>query len=88
MLYSVQEPYFLVLANLQSIQSNKRQKKETLGFSHRFFAYMHLSKREISIPSKKNLESFSHFLAFVINHLGRRAKKFGYIWSLSTARIA
>ena len=55
MFYSVQEPYFLVLENLQSIQSNKRQKKETLGFSHRFFAYMHLSKREISIPSKKNL---------------------------------
>ena len=43
MFYSVQEPHFLVLENLQSIQSNKRQKKETLGFSHPFFAYMHLS---------------------------------------------
>ena len=39
---SVQEPYFLILANLES---NKRQKKETLRFSHEFFAYMHLSKR-------------------------------------------
>ena len=48
MFYSVQEPYFL--ANLQSIQSNKRQKKETLGFPHRFFAYILFSKREISIP--------------------------------------
>ena len=32
--------YLLILANLQS---NKRQKKETPRFSHRFFAYMHLS---------------------------------------------
>ena len=63
MLYSVQEPYFLALANLQSIQSNKRQKKETLGFSRRFFAYMHLSKREISIPSKKPRKFFT-FLSF------------------------
>ena len=39
---SVQEPYFLILANLES---NKRHKKETLRFSHEFFAYMHLSKR-------------------------------------------
>ena len=63
MFYSVQEPYFLALANLQSIQSNKRQKKETLGFSRRFFAYMHLSKREISIPSKKPRKFFT-FLSF------------------------
>ena len=61
MFYSAQEPYLLVLANLQSIQSNKRQKKETLRFSHRFFAYMHLSKREISIPSKKNSKVFRIF---------------------------
>ena len=42
MFCSVEEPYFLILANLES---NKRQKKETLRFSHRFFAYMYLSKR-------------------------------------------
>ena len=61
MFYSAQDPYLLVLSNLQSIQSNKRQKKETLRFSHRFFAYMHLSKREISIPSKKNSKVFRIF---------------------------
>ena len=43
------------------IQCNKRQKKETLGFSHGFFAYMHLSKREISIPSKKPRNFFTFF---------------------------
>ena len=37
MFSSVQEPYFLILANLQ----NNKRKKETLRFSHRFFAYMH-----------------------------------------------
>ena len=47
MFWSVQEPYFLILANLES---NKRQKKETLRFSHRFFAYMHLSKRAWNFP--------------------------------------
>ena len=61
MFYSVQESYFLVLANLQSIQSNKRQKKETLGFSHRLFAYMHLSKREILILQKKTSKVFHIF---------------------------
>ena len=64
MFYSVQEPYFLVLANLQSIQSNRRQKKETLGVSHRFFAYIHVSKREISIPSKKKPRKFFTFFSF------------------------
>ena len=43
MFCSALKPYFLFLANLQS---NKRQNKETLRYSHRFFAYMHLSKRE------------------------------------------
>ena len=36
--------YLLILVNLQS---NKRQKKETLRFSHQHFAYRHLPKREI-----------------------------------------
>ena len=55
---AAQKPYLLILANLQS---NKRQKKETLRFSHRFFAYMHLFKRKkFSFPTK-NLESFSNF---------------------------
>ena len=43
MFCSALKPYFLFLANLQS---NKRLNKETLRYSHRFFAYMHLSKRE------------------------------------------
>ena len=81
MFCSVQKPYLLILANLQS---NKRQKKETLRFSHQHFAYTIVSRGEsplltmptrISlnvkfslIPQKKNLESCSHFLASLINH--------------------
>ena len=41
--------------------STKRQIKETLRFSHRFFAYMHLSKREIFHSSKKTLKFFHIF---------------------------
>ena len=41
---AVQKPYLLILANLQS---NKRQKKEALRFSHQHFAYTHLSQSEI-----------------------------------------
>ena len=78
MFCAVQKPYLLILANLQS---NKRQKKETLRFSNRFHAYMHLSKREISISTKKTSKVFSHFLAFLINHLKIRAKKLRFIWS-------
>ena len=47
MFCSVQEPYLLILANLQS---NKRHEKETL----RFFAYMHLSEREIFHSDEKS----------------------------------
>ena len=56
MFCSVQEPYLLILANLQS---NKRQKKETLRFSNRFFAYMHLSKREIFYSYEKSRKFFT-----------------------------
>ena len=35
-------PYLLILA---SLQSNKRQKKETLQFSHQKLAYMLFPKR-------------------------------------------
>ena len=59
---SVQEPYLLILGNLQS---NKRHKKETL----RFFAYMHLSKREIFYSYEISRKFFTFFLAFLINHL-------------------
>ena len=38
------KPYLPISANFQS---NKRQKNETLRFSHLFFAYTHLCKREI-----------------------------------------
>ena len=57
MFCAVQKPYLLILANLQS---NKRHKKETLRFSYRFFAYMHLSKREI-FHSYEKLEVFHIF---------------------------
>ena len=40
---------------------------------------MHLSKHEI-FHSYEKLESFSHFLAFLINHLVCRAKKCRFIW--------
>ena len=63
MFCSVQEPYFLILANLQS---NKRQKKETLRFSHRFFAYTHLSKREI-FHSYKFLKISKFFHIFYLS---------------------
>ena len=58
MFCSVQEPYFLIFACLQVLND----RRETLRFSHRFFVYMNLSKREI-------FESFSHFLPFLINPL-------------------
>ena len=41
--------------------STKRQKRETLRFSHRFFAYMHLSKREIFHSYKKSRKFFTFF---------------------------
>ena len=52
------KPYLLILANLQR---NKRLKKETLRFSHRFFAYMHISKREIFHSYKKSRKFFTFF---------------------------
>ena len=55
---SVKEPYLLILANLQN---NKRYKKETLRFSHQFFAYMHLSKREIFHSYEKSRKFFTFF---------------------------
>ena len=61
MFCSVQEPYFLILAN---IQSNKRQEKETVRFSHWFCAYMHLFKREI-FHSYKESPKFFTFLSFL-----------------------
>ena len=78
MFWTVQKPYLLILANLQS---NKRQKKETIRFSHRFFAYMHLSKREIFHSYKKSQKFFIFFLAFLINHLVWRSKKCRFIRS-------
>ena len=58
----------LDLLDLANLQSNKRLKKETLPFSHWFFTYMHLSKREISHSYIKSRE-FSHFSPLLINHL-------------------
>ena len=58
MFCAVQKPYLLILANLQS---NKRLKKETLRFSLRFFAYMHLSKGEIFHSYEKPRKFFTFF---------------------------
>ena len=51
MFNAVQKPYFLMFANLQS---NKREKKETLRFSLQFFAYMRLSKSGIFYSYRKS----------------------------------
>ena len=74
MFCAVQKPYLLILANLQS---NKRLKKETLRFSLRFFAYMHLSKREIFNFYKKSRNFFT-FFTFLDQS---RAKKCRFIQS-------
>ena len=58
MFCAVQKPYLLILANFQS---NNRHKKETLWFSHRFFAYMYLSKREIFHSYEKSRKFFTFF---------------------------
>ena len=58
MFCAIQKLHLLVLANLQS---NKRLKKETLRFSHWFFVYMHLSKREIFHSYKKSRKFFTFF---------------------------
>ena len=62
MFCAVQKPYLLILANLQS---NKRQKKETLRFSHQHFAYTHLSQREIFHSLKKKSRKLFTFLSFL-----------------------
>ena len=65
MLCSVQEPYFLILANLQVL--NHRRKKH-------FVFLIDFSPTCISLNVKfsihtKNLEFFKYFLPFLINHL-------------------
>ena len=80
MFYSVKEPYFLILENLES---NKRQKKETLRFSHRFFAYMHLSKRAWNFPYLQTISeiyifSVYTFYSFSLNFTKLNAK-YNYI---------
>ena len=66
MFCAVPKPYLLILANLQS---NKRQKKESLWFSNQHFAYMHISKREISIPTKVFLMSSISWSIILYNEL-------------------
>ena len=77
MFCSVQEPYVLILANLQS---NKRLKKETLRFSLRFFAHMHLSKREIFHSYKKSRKFFT-FFTFLDQSSCMKSKKYRFILS-------
>ena len=57
-----------VFVDLANLQSNKRQKKETLRFSHQHFANRHLSKREI-FHSYKNSQKIFTFFSFLENHL-------------------
>ena len=54
-------PYLLILAKLQS---NKRQKKETLRFSDQYFSYMLLSKRKIFHFNRKSRNLFT-FLSLI-----------------------
>ena len=58
--------YLLILTNLQS---SKRQKKETL----RFFAFMHLSKREIFHSYKKPRMFFTFFQSNRFNTIAVRS---------------
>ena len=62
MFCAVQKPYLLILANLQS---NKRQKKETLRFSHQHFAYTHLSTWNFPFLKKKKSRKLFTFLSFL-----------------------
>ena len=71
MFCSVQQPYLLILANLQS---NKRHKKETPQFSHRCFAYMHLSKHEIFHSYEKS-RNFFEFFSFLDQSSCMKSKK-------------
>ena len=59
-----------LFADVSNLQSNKRQKKGTLRFSHPHLPYRHLFKREIS-----HSKSCSHILASLINHHVERAIK-------------
>ena len=56
--------YLSILANLQS---NKRQRKKRYDFRIDFSPTCISLNVKFSIPTK-SLESFSHFLAFLINH--------------------
>ena len=77
MLCSVQEPYFLILANLQVL--NHRRKKHFV-FLIDFSPTCISLNVKFSIPTR-NLESFSLFLAFLVNRLVQRAKKCRFVWS-------
>ena len=57
-----QKPYLLILANLQS---NIRQKKETLRFSHQHSAYTHLSTWNFPFLKKKKSRKLFTFLSFL-----------------------
>ena len=57
-----QKPYLLILGNLQS---NKRQKKETLRFSHQHFAYTHLSTWNFPFLKKKKSRELFTFVSFL-----------------------
>ena len=77
MLCTVQKPYLLILANLQS---NKRHKKETLRFYYQFFACMHLSKREIFHSYEKSRKFFI-FSSFLDQSSCMKSLKCRFIWS-------
>ena len=62
MFCAVQKPYLLILGNLQS---NKRQKKETLRFSHQHFAYTHLSTWNFPFLKKKKSRELFTFVSFL-----------------------
>ena len=76
MFCAVQKPHLLILANLQS---NKRQNKETIRFSHRFFAYMHLSKRKIFHSYIKSFHIFYLSWSIILNKELKNVGLFGQV---------
>ena len=74
MLCAVQKPYWLILANLHS---NKRKKRETLRYSHRFFVDMYLSEREIFHSKKKFSKVFNIFYLSWLTILYEELKNVG-----------
>ena len=80
MFCSVQEPYFLIFVCLQVLND----RRETLRFSHRFFAYMHLFKREIFSFLQKISKVFHIFYLSWSILLYKKLKNVGLFGQVTT----